>query len=449
MAFFEKSHPNGYRHRYFAASPLTQDTERMLLMNDYILKGNILYAKTKEKLTSMPDGYVVCQSGHCQGVFQELPKAFQDYEILDYGDCLIIPGMTDLHVHAPQYTVCGYAMDLELMDWLNAYIFPEEARYTDFAYAKSSYSVFVNDLLHSPTSRLCAFGTLHSEGTLELMGQLEAAGFAGCVGKVSMDRNAPDALRETHPVEDLKSWLAQCSFPHIKPILTPRFIPACTDELMTALGKIQEQTRLPLQSHLSENPAEIAFVQELCPESRFYGDAYDQFHTFGTGGKTIMAHCVHSSDEEIALMKERQVYMAHCAESNFNLSSGIAPARRFLNAGVPMGLGTDIGAGTSVSMFRSIKEAIIASKMYWRLVDATMEPLQFSEAFYLATKGGGSFFGNIGSFEKDYEFDAVVIDDRKVRQPLPAKLENRLERVIYADDCHTVIHKFICGKKVL
>ena len=100
-------------------------------------------------------------------------------------------------------------------------------------------------------------------------------------------------------------------------------------------------------------------------------------------------------------------------------------------------------------MFRSIKEAIIASKMYWRLVDATMEPLQFSEAFYLATKGGGSFFGNIGSFEKDYEFDAVVIDDRKVRQPLPAKLENRLERVIYADDCHTVIHKFICGKKVL
>ena len=114
-----------------------------------------------------------------------------------------------------------------------------------------------------------------------------------------------------------------------------------------------------------------------------------------------------------------------------------------------MGLGTDIGAGTSVSMFRSIKEAIIASKMYWRLVDATMEPLQFSEAFYLATKGGGSFFGNIGSFEKDYEFDAVVIDERKVRQPLPAKLENRLERVIYADDCHTVIHKFICGKKVL
>ena len=162
-----------------------------------------------------------------------------------------------------------------------------------------------------------------------------------------------------------------------------------------------------------------------------------------------MAHCVYSDDREIQRMKQNNVYVAHCAESNFNLASGIAPARKFLNAGLNMGLGTDIGAGTSVSMFRSIKEAIIASKMYWRLIDSELKPLRFAEAFYLATAGGGSFFGKVGSFEDGFEFDAVVIDDKKVREPVPENLENRLERVIYADDCGTVVDKFILGQRVL
>ena len=418
-------------------------------MGDYILKGNIIYSNTKENLTLIRDGYVVCEGQLCRGAYSRFPDQYQDFELIDYGDCLIIPGMTDLHVHAPQYTVCGYAMDLELMDWLNAYIFPEEARYADFHYAKTSYSRFVTDLVHSPTTRVCAFGTLHSRATLELMRQLEEAGLIGYVGKVSMDRNAPANLCETHGKEDLLQWLEQCHFPHIRPILTPRFIPACSDELMTAIGEIQKETHLPLQSHLSKNPLEIRFVRELCPESEFYGDAYDHFGTFGCGGRTIMAHCVYSDDRETERMKQNQVYVAHCPESNFNLSSGIAPTRKFLNAGLNMGLGTDIGAGTSVSMFRSIREAIIASKMYWRLIDSEMAPLQFAEAFYLATLGGGTFFGKAGSFQDGYEFDAVILDDRKVREPVPDRLENRLERLIYADDCRTVEAKYISGRKVL
>lgn len=418
-------------------------------MQRFALKGTIIYNSSKEELKAVPGGYAVCEDGVCRGVFQTLPRQYASYEVKDYGNCLIVPGMTDLHVHAPQYTVCGYAMDLELMAWLNAYIFPEEARYQDFSYAREAYGNFVHDLVHSPTTRVCAFGTLHTEGTLELMRQLEEAGFIGYVGKVSMDRNAPDNLREENGAEALKEWLSRCDFPHIRPILTPRFIPACSDRLMEEIGTIQKESGLPLQSHLSENPIEIDFVKELCPESAFYGDAYDRFGAFGSNGKTIMAHCVYSGEEEIARMKQNQVYVAHCAESNFNLSSGIAPARRFLNAGLHMGLGTDIGAGTSVSMFRSIKEAIIASKMYWRLIDSTQAPLQFSEAFYLATMGGGSFFGKTGSFLDGYDFDAVIIDDRKVRTPLPADPVSRLERVVYADDCHTVTGKFIRGEKQL
>lgn len=417
-------------------------------MKNFVLKGTIVYSKTKEELAVIPSGYLVCEGSVCRGVYTDLPDTFHAYELKDYGSCLIVPGMTDLHVHAPQYTVCGYAMDLELMAWLNAYIFPEEAKYKDFSYAKSAYSAFVRDLVHSPTTRVCAFGTLHTEGTLELMRQLEEAGFSGYVGKVSMDRNAPDNLRESDGTENLEDWLAKCNFEHIRPILTPRFIPACSDALMTDIGKIQERTHLPLHSHLSKDPIEIDFVKELCPDSDFYGDAYDRFGTFGTNGSTIMAHCVYSDDKEIARMKQNNVYVAHCAESNFNLASGIAPARKFMDAGLNMGLGTDIGAGTSVSMFRSIKEAIIASKMYWRLIDSTKEPLRFTEAFYLATVGGGSFFGKVGRFEDGYEFDAVVIDDRKVREPLPLQPENRLERTIYADDCHTVIDKYIQGRQI-
>ncbi len=417
-------------------------------MKNFVLKGTIVYSKSKEELVSVPEGYVVCADGVCRGVFSQLPPEYQSWETEDRGDCLIIPGMTDLHVHAPQYTVCGYAMDLELMAWLEAYIFPEEARYASLDYARSSYAAFVHDLVHSPTTRVCAFGTLHVEGTLELMEQLERAGFVGYVGKVSMDRNAPENLSETEGEKNLREWLKLCSFPHIKPILTPRFIPACSDELMTAIGAIQADTHLPLQSHLSENPIEIDFVRQLCPQADFYGDAYDRFGTFGTNGSTIMAHCVHSGPEEIRRMKENGVYVAHCAESNFNLSSGIAPVRRFLEAGLKVGLGTDIGAGTSVSMFRSIKEAIIASKMYWRLVDSSKKALSFPEAFYLATVGGGSFFGKVGTFEPGYEFDALVIDDKIIRQPVPTDPQNRLERVIYGDDCRVVIEKYIQGRRI-
>ena len=152
-------------------------------MKNFALKGTILYSQSPDKLAVLPRGYAVCQDGVCRGVYPVLPEKYQTFEVKDWGDCLIIPGMTDLHVHAPQYTVCGYAMDLELMAWLEAYIFPEEARYASLEYAKAAYAVFVNDLVHSPTTRVCAFGTLHTEGTLELMRQLEEAGFCGLCGK--------------------------------------------------------------------------------------------------------------------------------------------------------------------------------------------------------------------------------------------------------------------------
>lgn len=421
------------------------------MRENFVLKGNICYSETPQRLSITENGYVVCLDGICKGVFRELPQIYQELKCYDYTDKLVIPGLVDLHVHAPQYPFRGLGMDYELIEWLNTHTFVEEAKYSDISYAQRSYDIFVDDLKKSATTRACVFGTLHTEATELLMKKLDEANISGFVGKVNMDRNCPEYLCEEtaqKSVEDTKKWIEDTkNMENIRPILTPRFIPTCTDELMRGLSKLQKEYGLPVQSHLSENLGEIEWVKELSPQSQFYGDAYDQFDMFGGSCPTVMAHCVHSSDEEIQRMKEKNVFIAHCPESNTNLSSGIAPIRRYLDMGMKVGLGSDVAAGSSLSMFRQMSLAVQMSKMRWRLVDDTLAPLKVEEAFYLATKGGGEFFGKVGSFEEGYEFDAVVIDDTAHRHPQPLNVAERIERIIYLAEDNDVKAKYVKGKK--
>lgn len=235
----------------------------------------------------------------------------------------------------------------------------------------------------------------------------------------------------------------------MQPILTPRFIPSCSDELMELLHGIQKESGLPVQSHLSENQEEIAWVQRLCPWSKFYGDAYEHFGMFGGACRTIMAHCVHSGEEEIQRMKANGVFIAHCPESNTNLSSGIAPVRRYLEEQIPVGLGSDVAGGSTENMFVAMRHAIQDSKLRWRLTDQTLKPLTLEEVFYLATKGGGSFFGQVGSFEPGYELDAVVLDDARLEHPQPLSIRQRLERIVYLGDEREVLSKYAAGQRIL
>ncbi len=305
----------------------------------------------------------------------------------------------------------------------------------------------------SGTTRACIFGTLHREATVELMDLMEATGLKTMVGKVNMDRNCPDILVEESPeasAEETLLWLEETKgrYKNTQPILTPRFIPTCTDGLMEKLKEIQKQYDLPVQSHLSENKGEIAWVKELCPWSEFYGDAYDHFGLFGGEVRTIMAHCVWSGEAETERMRQRGVYVAHCPQSNTNLSSGIAPVRRYLDRGLKVGLGTDVAGGSGASVFRAMADAVQVSKLRWRLQDETLKPLTAEEAFYLGTKGGGSFFGKVGSFEKDYEFDALVLDDSPLKHPQPLNLKERLERFIYLADERHIEAKYVAGEKI-
>lgn len=421
----------------------------------FILKGNICYSETKDRLSVTDHGYLVCCQGISQGVYPVIPEAFRNLPVVDYQDLLIIPGMTDLHIHAPQYPFRGIGMDLELLEWLNTHTFPEESRYADPEYAEKAYRIFVGDLRRSASTRAVVFGTIHLPATEFLMKELDASGLAAYVGKVNMDQNCTDDLRETDAGAALEStarWLSETSgkYPNTRPILTPRFAPTCSGGLLEGLGRLQKEYGLPVQSHLSENLSEIEWVQELFPWSSCYGDVYDHYGLFGKEAKTVMAHCVHSSEEETALMKKNGVYVAHCPQSNTNLSSGIAPIRKYLEEGICTGLGTDIAGGTNLSMFRCIADAVGVSKLYWRLIDQEKKPLTMEEAFYLATMGGGSFFGNVGSFEKGYELDALVLDDTGIRTAKELSTKERLERYIYlAEEGGRLAGKYVGGRKIL
>lgn len=416
----------------------------------FALKGTFLDAPTPGTLRCR-EGYLLCEGSRCTGFAQAAPGGA---EVLDYTGCLITPGMTDLHLHAPQYSYCGTAMDLELLDWLQRYTYPEEARYADPAYARQGYAHFTHDLLHSATTRACIFATLHTDATLELMRQLEAAGLYAYVGKLNMDRNSPDSYREASAAAGLaetRRWLDGCraaGFARVRPILTPRFTPSVTDEYMRGLGELAAAEGLPAQSHLSENLDEIAWVRSLCPGTAFYGETYSRFGLLGGGRPAVMAHCIYCPDEEAALLKRSGTYIAHCPTSNENVIAGIAPAARFLRGGWRIGLGSDVAGGHTLNLFAVMVAAVQASKLRWRYVEQSEPPLTLAEAFYLATAGGRSFFGRVGLFEPGYALDALVLDDTALHNQRAFTPEERLERYAYLGDGRPAA-KFVAGRKVL
>ena len=430
-------------------------------MKDFVLKGNICYSVSPTQLITEENAYVVCKDGKSCGVSREIGEEYKDLPVIDYGDKLIIPGLIDLHIHASQYSYRCLGMDLELLDWLQKYAFPEEAKYESSDYAYKAYRIFADQMKKSATTRGCIFATRHRIGTEILMELMEETGLITYVGKLNMDREAPDIIREESAVysaEETARWIEESEerFKNTKPIITPRFVPSCTDELMEELGKIQKKYGVPVQSHISENLSEIEFVHQLRPNNEFYGDIYDEYGLFGRDYengrdvKTVMSHCIWSIDKEIELMKNNGVFVCHCPASNMNVASGIAPIRTYLDKGLKIGLGSDVAGGQTESLFRAVTDTIQVSKLRWRLVDQSLSPITFEEAFYMATKGGGEFFGKVGSFEEGYEFDAVVLDDSNAPHPQELSIMQRLERAAYLSvDLSGVCGKFVAGKQII
>ena len=422
-----------------------------------IYKAHILFTKEQTRFEVVENGYVAVEDGLVAGVAGSLAELktecptfnVDEVEVVDFGDKLLIPAMNDMHVHAPQVHNQGVAMDLELLPWLQNYTFPEESKYADADYAERMYRRFLHTQWLFGTMRSVVFGTVHTESTRILMKLYQEAGMGALVGKVAMNRNCPDALCEDvdAAVKGNEQLIAEFNQPDalVRPIITPRFVPSCTPELLKACGELAAKYQLPVQSHLSENMSEIAWVAELEPGSKSYGDAYNRYGLFGQT-PTIMAHCVWTKGEELELMKRNGVMVAHCPTSNFNLSSGMAPIRTLLDESVPIGLGSDISGGHDLNMFRILVYAIQVSKMHYQS-DHNKAFLTLPEVFWIATKSAGSFFGKVGSFEPGYDFDALVIDD-SVLYPDEYSLLHRLERFIYVGDDRQITHRFCRGQEI-
>ena len=418
-----------------------------------IYKANIMHTPTPDHFEVYQGGYIVVdEAGYVQGIYEVLPLEMVGMPVVDYGDRLLIPAMNDMHVHAPQYANMGVAMDMELIPWLNVYTFPEEEKFADERYAKSVYDAFVMELCRQGTMRAAVFATTHLSATQLLAKIFDEVGMGALIGLVGMDRYSPDKLANT-----LLSWKADMqelvqsmvNSAKVKPIITPRFIPSCTPAMLQTMGDMAEQYSLPVQSHLSENKREIAWVKELEPQSCCYGDAYHRYGLFGQT-PTLMAHCCYTGNEELELMRANNVCVVHCPTSNCNLASGIAPIRKFLQSGVRVALGSDMAAGHHLSIFRVMQYAVQMSKLQYALSDGELPFLTLSEVFFMATKAGGSFFGKVGSFENGYEFDAVVMDDSVLVHPQALNLAERMERAVYLGlDEKNVTAKYVAGRKVI
>ena len=389
-----------------------------------IYKAHILFTKEKDRFEVYENGYVAVENGLVIGVSNNLSDFDSEgAELIDFGNRLLIPAMNDMHVHAPQVHNQGVAMDLELLPWLQNYTFPEESKYADVTYAERMYRRFLHTQWLFGTMRSVVFGTVHTESTRCLMHLYQEAGMGALVGKVAMNRNCPEALREDvdAAIEGNEQLIREFSDPSpltsdlsplVRPIITPRFVPSCTPELLKACGELAAKYQLPVQSHLSENISEIAWVAELEPESESYGDAYNRYGLFGQT-PTIMAHCVWTHGKELELMKRNDVMVAHCPTSNFNLSSGLAPIRSLLDEGVKIGLGSDISGGHDLNMFRMLTYAIQVSKMHYQQ-DHSKAFLTLPEVFWIATKS----------------------------------LPHRLERFIYVGDDRQILHRFCRGVEI-
>eukprot|EP00940_MAST-03C_sp_MAST-3C-sp2_P001800 g1800.t1 len=289
-----------------------------------------------------------------------------DFEWIDLGERLLIPGFVDAHVHACQYGFMGLGVGLPLLSWLDKYTFPFESRFSDVDFAREMYAKSVTRHLRHGTTFCSYFATIHREASEELVKIARDMGQRVYVGKVNMDRNGAEKINyiETteESVEETERFVDNVqgmNDPLATPVITPRFAPTCTPELMRTLASVSDRESLPVQTHMSENKGEIEWVKELHPECDSYADVYDKHGLLHD--RTYLAHCVHCEGGELAHLAQRGSAVVHCPNSNFALRSGVCNVRSMLDRGVRVGLGTDVGGGTNPSILDAIRLTMCAS----------------------------------------------------------------------------------------
>ena len=340
----------------------------------------------------------------------------------------LLPGLVDLHVHAPQFPQLGAALDEPLEVWLNKYTFPLEARYADLGFAQEAYSALVGDLLANGTTTALYFATIHQQATRALADICLQRGQRALIGRVAMDNPelCPDFYRDPSPeaaIEETRAFIAYVrQHPgngegRVTPVVTPRFIPACTDAALAGLGALARECGCPVQTHVSESDWEHGYV--LARHGMTDAASLDRFGLVGR--RTVLAHAVHLTDADMDLVAARGAGVAHCPASNAYFADAVFPLRRALAKGLHVGLGADISGGPSALMFDACRTAVLASRILETGVDPRRSAptrggeaearVDFRTAFHLATAGGGAALDlPIGVFAPGYRFDAIRLD---------------------------------------
>jgi guanine deaminase len=398
---------------------------------------------------SFDDGYLaVDEDGRIASVgeWADAPEG----EVLDLSGKLIAPGFIDTHLHAPQLEMIG-SYGGHLLEWLNRYTFPTERKFEDPEHARRVARAFYDELLRNGTLCALIFSTIHREATDIFFEEAERRGFRGIIGKTMMDRNAPEYLLDASVQQSYDDSRALLEKWHGRGLLryaiTPRFAPTSTTEQLEAAGQLKDE--FPdawVHTHISENQNEVRWVQELFAEAE-YADVYDRYGLLSE--RTVLAHGVWLSPEELDLLSRRGTRIAHCPNSNLFLGSGLFPLHRVLAAGVIVGLGSDIGAGTTPSLFNAMADAYKVQQVQ----NVSLSPFHL---WYLATLGGAralTLDSETGSLEAGKSADFLVLDLEAtpllaMRTGRASSLEDLLAGLIFMGDDRAVERSFIAGRAV-
>ncbi|GLC29588.1 amidohydrolase family protein [Clostridium omnivorum] len=412
-------------------------------------KGNVIYSKSKDVLIIKENSYILVTDGVVKEICNQLPYGFPKDNIIDFGNKLIIPGFCDMHVHAPQFLQRGIGMDRELLDWLNTYTYPNEAKFNNKDHARRVYTLFVDELLRQGTLHVNCFPSIHYEASEILFDILEQRGLFAFTGKLNMDQNSPDYYIEDteQSIIDTERFVKKHhKSGNVKAAIVPRFTITCSEKLLAGLGSLSERYEVPVHSHMCEAVNEMKVVKELFPKYKNGAEIFYKNNLLGQR-PTIMAHCIFMDDDVLELMKNPNCMAVHCPDATANINAGgIMPVKKLLKMGINLAIGSDIGSGASLSIARGIASTIEHSKIR-NMFDPQWEAVNLTEAFYMATRSGGRYFKNVGAFEEGYCFNALVIDDSNMYSEDITPLE-RLERFCYVGDDRNICMRYIMGKEV-
>ena len=356
------------------------------------------------------DGLMIIKDGLIESIGEAndlLPMLDDNIDVTHYKSGLMMPGFIDTHVHYPQTEMIA-SYGEQLLEWLENYTFPFERQFSDLEHGKNVAEFFLSQLLEAGTTTALVFGTVHKASVDAFFTVAQQKKLRMICGKVLMDQNCPDYLSDTAQTgyDDSKALIEKWhNTDRLQYAITPRFAPTCSTEQLNKAGQLlAEHPSVYLHTHLSENKAEIAWVKALFPDSTSYLDVYDKSKLLGR--RSVFAHGVHLHDEECQRLGETNSAIAFCPSSNLFLGSGLFNLQQAQKFDVNVGLGSDIGAGTTFSMLSTINEG-------YKTQQLRQEKLSPFQSLYLATLGGARALdleGTVGNFTQGAEADFVLLD---------------------------------------